>query len=39
VRHRDTLYDDLLMSGLDRDEARDQVRDQVARIIDAWRNR
>jgi hypothetical protein len=39
VRHRDTPYDDLLMSGINRDEARDQVRDQVARIIDAWRSR
>jgi hypothetical protein len=37
VRHRDTPYDDLLMSGVDRSEARDQVRNQVARITNAWR--
>ena len=37
VRHRDTPYDQLLMSGISRDQARDQVHDQVARIADAWR--
>lgn len=37
VRHRDTNYDELLMTGLDRGEAREQVRDEVARIVDAWR--
>jgi hypothetical protein len=37
VRHRDTPYDDLLMAGIDRADARDQVRDVVTRIIDAWR--
>jgi hypothetical protein len=37
VRHRDTPYDDLLMSGMDRADARDRVRDQVARTVDAWR--
>jgi hypothetical protein len=37
VRHEDTPYDDLLMSGVDRDEARDRIRDQVHRVLDDWR--
>lgn len=37
VRHVDTDYDDLLMSGLDRDEARDRVRGRVDGILAAWR--
>jgi hypothetical protein len=37
VRHRDTNYDELLMAGLDRGEAREHVRSEVARVIDAWR--
>lgn len=38
VRHLDTDYDDLLMSGVDRDEARRRVRDRVDAILDAWRD-
>ncbi len=37
VRHRDTRYDELLMSGLDRPAARAQVREDVASILEAWR--
>jgi hypothetical protein len=37
VRHQDTPYDGLLMSGVDRNDAREQVRDTVNNIIDAWR--
>jgi hypothetical protein len=37
VRHGDTDYDQLLMSGLSRTEARDRVRSEVHRILDAWR--
>lgn len=37
VRHEDTAYDELLMSGTDRAEARDRVRDDVARVLDARR--
>ena len=37
VRHQDTRYDELLMSGLERREARAEVRDEVARILDGWR--
>lgn len=36
VRHEDTGYDDLLMSGLDRAEARDQVRGHLQGILDEW---
>jgi len=36
VRHRDTRYDELLMSGVDRDIARDLVREHVAETLDAW---
>jgi hypothetical protein len=37
VRHRDTRYDELLMTGTDRHTARATVRDEVATILDAWR--
>ncbi len=37
VRHEDTSYDELLMSGADRAEARERVRDEVGRVLDAWR--
>ena len=37
VRHRDTGYDQLLMSGRDRGEARLMVRDEVERRLDSWR--
>ncbi|KGI66829.1 DUF2293 domain-containing protein [Mycolicibacterium rufum] len=38
VRHVDTEYDDLLMVGLERDEARERVRDRVDAIMAAWRD-
>lgn len=38
VRHLDTDYDELLMSGVDRDDARHQVRDRVDDVLDAWRD-
>ncbi|MGH2960928.1 MAG: DUF2293 domain-containing protein [Solirubrobacterales bacterium] len=37
VRHADTRYDELLMSGLDRAEARTRVRPRVERILESWR--
>ena len=37
VRHEDTRYDELLMSGVDRAQARGEVRDEVVRILDGWR--
>jgi hypothetical protein len=39
VRHRDTAYDQLLMAGVERGEARDRVGDDVARTIATWRSR
>jgi hypothetical protein len=38
VRHVDTDYDELLMSGTDRDDARQRVRPQVDAILTAWRD-
>ena len=37
VRHADTRYDDLLMSGVPRSEARDRVRDDVENVLNNWR--
>lgn len=36
VRHEDTYYDELLMSGTDRGEARQQVGDEVDRVLKRW---
>jgi hypothetical protein len=36
VRHQRTAYDELLMGGLDRALAREQVREQVEEILGAW---
>ncbi|NTY62845.1 DUF2293 domain-containing protein [Mycolicibacterium sphagni] len=38
VRHIDTDYDDLLMTGVDRDEARQTVLVRVNSILEAWRS-
>lgn len=37
VRHVDTAYDRLLMSGVSRDEARRQVNEEVKAVVDSWR--
>jgi hypothetical protein len=37
VRHVDTGYDGLLMSGVDRDTARQQVRGRVDDVLSGWR--
>jgi hypothetical protein len=37
VRHVDTGYDQLLMSGVDRQVARQQVREQVEDVLNSWR--
>jgi hypothetical protein len=37
VRHLDTNYDHLLMSGVDRAVARDRVRQRVEGVLNAWR--
>ena len=39
IRHQDTRYDELLMSGLERGRARAAVRADVARVLDGWRRR
>jgi hypothetical protein len=36
VRHEDTEYDSLLMSGVGREEARDRIRPAVDRVLTAW---
>ncbi len=36
VRHADTDYDELLMSGVDRETARRQVRERVEDVLRAW---
>jgi hypothetical protein len=38
VRHQDTPYDQLLMSGIDRNDAREQVRATVTGILDTRRS-
>lgn len=37
IRHEDTDYDDLLMSGVARADARDQIRPAIDKVIAAWR--
>jgi hypothetical protein len=37
VRHGETPYDELLMSGLDRAQARARVQEQVSEVLDGWR--
>ncbi len=38
VRHVDTPYDRLLMSGVSRSDARQQVADQVRAVVDSWKS-
>jgi len=37
IRHRHTSYDELLMDGSSRGDARDKVRDDVDRVLERWR--
>jgi hypothetical protein len=37
IRHTHTGYDELLMSGFDRLDARDAVRETVDHVLDSWR--
>jgi hypothetical protein len=37
IRHRHTPYDELLMSGCDRSDARDRVRHAIDQVLDRWR--
>jgi hypothetical protein len=36
IRHEDTPYDDLLMAGVPRQQARDQIRDQLDEVLERW---
>jgi hypothetical protein len=36
IRHEDTDYDGLLMSGVSREEARARTRHAIERILAAW---
>jgi len=38
VRHQDTGYDELLMSGLAREVAREQVRSDIDRVLATWQH-
>lgn len=38
IRHLDTAYDDLLMAGVDRSDARARVRDEVELLLENWRH-
>ncbi|MGV0744636.1 DUF2293 domain-containing protein [Mycolicibacterium sp. XJ870] len=37
VRHNDTDYDELLMSGIDRETARDRIWERVEDVLSGWR--
>jgi len=37
IRHVDTGYDELLMAGVPRIEARDRIRADIDRVLDGWR--
>lgn len=37
IRHQDTDYDELLMTGVPRNNAREQVREKVDGVLDRWR--
>lgn len=39
IRHQDTPYDNLLMSGIDRGQAREFVRDTVTGVLEGWQTR
>jgi hypothetical protein len=39
IRHQDTGYDELLMAGVERDDARERVRDEADAVLDRWRQR
>jgi hypothetical protein len=38
VRHQDTRYDDLLMAGVPRQEARDRVLASIDSVLSRWEN-
>jgi len=38
VRHAETNYDDLLLKGIERREARENVYSKVFKILDRWKH-
>jgi len=36
VRHEDTAYDELLMAGVPRDQARERIRNDIDRVLERW---
>jgi hypothetical protein len=39
VRHNHTMYDYLLMHGMDRDEARMEIDDKITKVIEQWKEK
>jgi len=37
IRHAETSYDDLLSEGMDRFQARDEIKDQIQNVFAAWK--
>jgi hypothetical protein len=37
IRHENTPYDELLMAGVARSEARDRIREQLDQVLESWR--
>lgn len=37
VRHEDTAYDELLMAGVPREQARERIRTDIDRVLERWR--
>jgi hypothetical protein len=37
VRHKDTAYDELLMAGVPRAQARERIRDDLDHVLECWR--
>jgi len=37
VRHEDTAYDELLMAGVPREQARERIREDIDRVLEGWR--
>jgi hypothetical protein len=38
VRHEDTAYDELLMAGVPREQARERIRDDIDLVLQRWRH-
>ena len=36
IRHAETNYDELLMQGMDRSSARDEVREEIDQLVAQW---